>query len=788
MKFPKMLIVSLLCLGSLGLLSLAQGATRPTAEPRAVDADRWLEHDLYCFTKANMQKEADELFKQIAPLFAGVTGWRGIILNAGWLTDYVTEWNGDLNQPLPIPKYLSRAHISQVGLLTGTTEERIQKSRARRERYHSRTNIFYDDWTYGDFGRLVAVLRQTAARHGIDDFKVGILFVAWDRIYTGRMSQFAVRHPEAFRFGMFSNYGTYDMECRMQADQQTYAAFPNGLREGTPIAEFFGAQWGSVSKAVGLDAIHLRDGFLGGAQYRRTGPFGLTAPSDPARVASWSRATADFVKATKLGNPNAIVMGYSNSASAVADWRVNCFDLEAIAHEGYLDVWIDQSWSGANNEFGVRALWSVPFKGWTQQLAYILVHGAVLAKTKVRHYVLTEGVDSWEPGDVFRMVPLRWKWGVWAFHHAAVKTPSGLKMPRGSYIAMVQRGGELFDREEIAFMAEAHNSAIIDARQTKEVFGPTMVYSREAMVWQSHHAPDQFINEWIDEQMGNVLKWSVPCLSITRSEWLDQIRTDLPVIQTPVHLPADQVAAIAQRIESGQPVAIFGSAAGGIDPGLAALMGVRLGAAKFPAPPEMHRALLADANSPYIDDVPYRFSFLWQANDVTAIGEGKPVYAIGESTPLVVQSSAGRKTLFWDPAVQQVNPVPKNESKPLIEWIKSTYPYFLTARVLHDFLQGTTSPWLKQPVEDAPVAIHSWQLEDGSYRVLAGNMEEGLKVPHHRDYSEHIVVEVPPAWREDGKPLAMTEGWSGRSGLEVTDRFRVDLEQAESKLFKFARP
>jgi hypothetical protein len=315
-----------------------------------------------------------------------------------------------------------------------------------------------------------------------------------------------------------------------------------------------------------------------------------------------------------------------------------------------------------------------------------------------------------------------------------------------------------------------------------------MVYSREAMAWQNRHAPDRFINEWIDEQMGTVLKWSVPCLSVTRSEWLDQIKTDLPVIQTPVRLPAAQIAAIARRIESGRPVAIFGSAAGGIDPRLATLMGVKPDAAPFPEPVAMHRALLADADSPYIDEVPYRFSFLWQANNVTASGGARPIYSIGSSTPLVVQKSANRKTLFWDPAVLQVNPIPKNESKPLIEWIKSTYPFFLTARVLHDYLQGTESPWVKQPIEEAAVAIHAWQLEDGTYRVLAGNTEEGLRVPHHRDYSEHIVVQVPAKWLGGGKTLKMSAVWNDKPGAEIKDHFRVDLEQAECAVYKFARP
>ena len=74
-------------------------------------------------------------------------------------------------------------------------------------------------------------------------------------------------------------------------------------------------------------------------------------------------------------------------------------------------------------------------------------------------------------------------------------------MPRGNYIAMVHRGGEFFSEDEIAFIAESLNSAIVDARNTEDVFGPTMVYCRDAMAWQNENAPDKFINEWIDERI-----------------------------------------------------------------------------------------------------------------------------------------------------------------------------------------------------------------------------------------------------------------------------------------------
>ena len=62
-----------------------------------------------------------------------------------------------------------------------------------------------------------------------------------------------------------------------------------------------------------------------------------------------------------------------------------------------------------------------------------------------------------------------------------MKTPQGLKLPAGSYITWCNRGDGLLDEKDVHFLAENINAAISDARQTTEVFGPTIVYSREAM-------------------------------------------------------------------------------------------------------------------------------------------------------------------------------------------------------------------------------------------------------------------------------------------------------------------
>lgn len=538
----------------------------------SVDADRWLEIDLYWFDKDHIRESASEFLRRVSPLFAGLSGWRGVILNVGWLIDYIAEWNGDLNQRIPLLRGASQQPWSKVeGLLTGDTTERMRQWRERFAHPVEEWKRDYQAWTYGDLKTLANELRTIAERrYGIKELRVGTLVLDWRSIYGSQPHIFGTEHPEAYRTG------TIDYTAALHSDTRRYAAFPTGIPEGVPIGDFFGRQWGHLSKSVGLYAIVLRDSFLfKGVYTREYGPQGAV-PSDPVAAARWSKAVATFVRATKLGNPKALVIAYSNAASAISDWRVNCVDFEALASEGYLDAFIDQTWAGAWNEVGVRDgdFWNLPILGWTYQLATVLLHAAILAKTKVRHYVLTETFDAWESWDIIHTAPERLRWGIWAYHHATVKTPSGLKMPRGTYVSWMNQGKRLLSDKDVAWLAGNINDAIMDARKTSEVYGPTLVYCRDAIKWEMEHAPSVFEKEWIDEQAGCLIKWGVPILSVTRSEWLGEIKTDMPVLSIPDHLPEEQVRVIERIIHEGRPLAIFGSPSGGVDPRLSTLCGI----------------------------------------------------------------------------------------------------------------------------------------------------------------------------------------------------------------------
>ena len=761
--FPRVTLFSLLiCLFCCLCVSSSSGAV-------PIPADRWLEIDLYWFDKTNMNQSVDTFWNRFAPLFEGVDGEKGVILNVGWLMDYILEWNGDLNSILPLPEHMTSEKYTDYTPLVGTTEQRMEAWKKRFASCKS-SYVTYEKWTYGDLKKLVEYLRAEAARRGLPRMRVGTLVLGNAKIYGGKSSQWVSKHPQVFFFNGRGHH--FNVEAILDADAVRYGAFPDGISSGMPIYEFFGAQWGDLSRNLNLDALVLRDCMIGWGVYHRAGPYGRNAPRNPELVERYSQANANLVKAVKLANPNVWIMGYSNGASAVADWRVNCFDLESIAKEGYLDAFIDQTWSGAWNEVGQRSetFWNSPALGWTPQLGNVLLHGAILADTKVKHYTLAETFDAWEPWDVIHAAPERLRWGIWAYLHAGVKTPSGLKFPAGTYISWANQGKQLLTAADVEFLAANISDAAEDARQTKEIFGPTLVYNRSAMEWQSRNAPNVSIKEWIDEQAGVVMKFSVPILSVTRLEYMPHVKSDLFILQTPVHLAPKEKEAVWDLIRSGEPVAIWGSPAGGLDSEISKW--VNLTSSNKNARQTVSDGIAKRVIQDFAltGGIPAEFPLCLQWSENQAGPDAEVLYTVEGSPSLIRNHSNGMSVLVWDPCEYGT----KRGS--LTKMLGSVYPYSLVARELNQMLSAAHRLNVDLPDVIRPVMIHAWQMNNGSCRILVADTEEGID--DSAETNREVIVRLPSGW-----PSTFTELHGGPPLMVHGQKLDIQLPKSASRLY-----
>ena len=770
----------LFCFGS--FLYGPQHCAAAQAPVRAtVDADRWLEIDLYWFKQTAIPDSVRQFWDRFEPLYKGVRGYRGVILNIGWTVGPVMEWSGDLQQRISLPAGTGQQKwVDEHGPLAGTTDERKKKSEGRFAGGLVATRHGYDPWTYGDVKLLAAEMKREAARRGIAQLKVGMLNYAWRDAY-GEEAPWVRRHPEAFspiaqiQPDNFSVGRYFDPAALMHTDPRPLGGLPHGIAEGTPVHKAYAAQWGSLSRALGLDAIMLRDSFGMPVPYQRAGPWGPLAPS-PDVIRKATDAVAALVKEAKQANPDALVMMYSNAASAIADWRANGLDLETIAKQGYLDIWVDQTWAGAWNEVGIRegAFWNAPTLGWTYQLAYTLMHAAILADTKVRHYPLVETFDAWESWDVIHSAPERLRWGIWAYSHAGVKTPHGLKMPAGTYISWANQGERLLDAADVRFLADNINAAVADAKQTTDIYGPTLVYSRESMQWQAENSTaDHDINEWIDEQMGSLIKWPLPVLSATRIEWVPAVRSDLFVFQAPSHLSQQDLQAVGRLITGNSPVALVGSFAAGIDPTLLGLAGFSPASDNAESPLRLCKT--TDDARDLVKNVPANFNDYchpWRSPALS--GATKVIYS-DEGTPaLTLNSANGTHVAAWNPPN-----LPSIQGLPLSQvWGNTGAPYALAAGTLNELLKTKSALHADGIDLQQTMNVAAWRTQDGKLRILAGNLEEGLR--DDADFSRTAALAFPPSWRA-GK---WRDLWSGRAINAEGGNLRITLPQAASVLLE----
>jgi hypothetical protein len=119
------------------------------------------------------------------------------------------------------------------------------------------------------------------------------------------------------------------------------------------------------------------------------------------------------------------------------------------------------------------------------------------------------------------------------------------------------------------------------------------------------------------------------------------------------------------------------------------------------------------------------------------------------------------------------------ENAPLREdWGGSGAAYAVVAGALNSLLAGTSAVHAEQIDLDQTLNVTAWQGSDGVVRILAGNLEEGLR--DDADMTRHAVLGLPSEWQA----VKWRDAWSPATFQVNHNRLRIDLDQAASALLE----
>ena len=647
-----------------------------------IQRDRWIVMDFAWFNPATMASQADTLFDRYMPLWKNVSGRKGIIFSFNWTVDLVTEYTGNINQQLPFTSPLSRQ---------------------------------WNERRYLDIKELVGALKQEAHERNLDSFYVGMECVAWPSLVMAQgkynyRSRWAERHPE-----MYKKYGVADPLCRLEKDKYAYASFPKGLPGRVSFGEFFGKQWAAVSRDLGLNLMLFWDSWATLRCYNRVGVFGEKASADPRENKAISDAIIRFFSEVKKANPQALLFGYSSGASAVGEYRINTFDLEGLVADGSIDAWIDQTWGGAWNDF-----WGMERLGWTFQMAYVQQHAQMIARANTRrqlpcrHYTIAGVLDAYEPWDVIHTVPQKLRWSLWAYSHAGALTPDGYKCPDGTLIAWANSSSlALLSSSDVQWLAQTLDEADQSASRISFVGGAVAVYNRSMMEWLNEKDPASLNDEWIDEQVGMLMKWGLPCMASTRLEWLTQLPAGkrMWLYQLPGHCNDETVHYMMGLLKTKCPQMITGRA-DRISPEILRLGGWEASDSVYPA-----------ADYPCVMEGKEETGLL--KNSVVRLSCYVPLKSLYETVvyvavpqgPLLAQLPE-KNFFYWHP------PDWRHPEQATLDQHQygSIVPYYVAVRELQRSCKQTGLTHVRPLQVMNPVTFHYWK-SGSRYYFLFGNLE-----------------------------------------------------------------
>lgn len=192
-----------------------------------------------------------ELFEQWKPLIDKATGIAVML----WTSDgsEILDYSGDINDEFEWGRYIGVGNPKCVERIPGTIwdDERF---------LHVEPVLYVKDppvMHYSDLARIIAALKRVGKRMTGFDIAVGETF---DPGPEFAYSEFKFERHTELNKGTIMNAWIH-CAGTLKGDTRKYAAYPNGIPDGTVFGEFLSKQFAALSKDVGFDYLWLSNGF-----------------------------------------------------------------------------------------------------------------------------------------------------------------------------------------------------------------------------------------------------------------------------------------------------------------------------------------------------------------------------------------------------------------------------------------------------------------------------------------------------------------------------------------------
>ena len=202
-------------------------------------------------TPEGFERVARELFEQWKPLLKRATGCSVLF----WTSDgsEILDYTGKLDDSFEWCRY--------IGIGNWNRNIDPESDPDKTSLHHFPINYIENppEMTYGDLKEIIATMKRVGHELTGFDIEVGETFDPGPEFAYSTFKY--ERHPEISKGNIMGAKQWVHCASRLHADSRAYAAYPDGIPEGTHIGEFLGRQFMEMKKQLGFDYIWLSNGF-----------------------------------------------------------------------------------------------------------------------------------------------------------------------------------------------------------------------------------------------------------------------------------------------------------------------------------------------------------------------------------------------------------------------------------------------------------------------------------------------------------------------------------------------